>query len=92
MTHRDRDDRPSKKGGDSEIQRASGEALSHGFTIAAAIGLFLWAGDRLDRVLGTSPLFALTGMLVGAAAGFYRLYAHLMAGQRSSEQDTDESE
>ncbi|MEK9502848.1 AtpZ/AtpI family protein [Gaopeijia maritima] len=92
MTHRDPEHRPRTKGGDSEIQRASGEALGHGFTIAAAIGLFLWAGDRLDRALGTSPLFALTGALVGAAAGFYRMYAHLTAGQRSSDADRDEQE
>lgn len=92
MTHRDPEHRPKKKGGDSEIQRASGEALGHGFTIAAAIGLFLWLGDRLDRAIGTSPIFALTGMLVGASAGFYRLYAHLMAGQRSSDSQRDESE
>lgn len=81
-----------RKSDGSDIQRASSDALGHGFTIAAAIGLFLWAGDRADRALGTSPLFALTGMFVGAAAGFYRLYAHLMASQESSESDPDDTE
>lgn len=92
MTHRNPESRSNREVDGSEIQRASGEALGHGFTIAAAIGLFLWAGDRLDGVLGTSPLFALTGALVGAAAGFYRMYAHLMAGRRSSDSDEDEQE
>lgn len=92
MTHREPDHRAEKKVDGGEIQRASGEALGHGFTIAAAIGLFLWAGDRLDGVLGTSPLFALTGMLVGAAAGFYRLYAHLMVDRQSSDREDDDAE
>jgi hypothetical protein len=73
--------RSGRKSDGSEIQRASSEALGHGFTIAAAIGLFLWAGDKADRALGTSPVFALSGALTGAAAAFYRLYAHLMAAQ-----------
>ena len=81
MTHEGSDRRSRRTRDGSDIQRASSDALGHGFTIAAAIGLFLWLGDKADRALGTSPLFALSGMLVGAAAGFYRLYAHLMAAQ-----------
>lgn len=80
--------RSGRKSDGSEIQRASSDALGHGFTIAAAIGLFLWAGDRADRALGTSPVFALLGALTGAAAGFYRLYAHLMAALDRKD-DTD---
>ncbi len=92
MTHPGSGHRSDGKSSRSDIQRASSDALGHGFTIAAAIGLFLWAGDRADRAWGTSPLFALTGMLVGAAAGFYRLYAHLMAVQKSSQADRDDAE
>ena len=66
------------------------QCLGHGFTIAAAVGLFLWLGDRLDRALGTRPLFALSGMLLGAAAGFYRLYAHLTEAQRRRDAASDE--
>ncbi len=86
MTHREGRDRPRKAADGSEIQRASSEALGHGFTIAAAIGLFLWAGDRVDKALGTSPVFALGGMMLGAAAGFYRLYAHLVLMNREDEE------
>lgn len=82
MTHPEGGDRTRKAADGSEIQRASSEALGHGFTIAAAIGLFLWVGDRADKALGTSPLFALSGMMLGAAAGFYRLYAHLVLMKR----------
>ncbi len=84
MTHPGSGNRSDRKHHRSEIQRASSEALGHGITIAVAIGLFLWLGDRLDGVLGTSPIFALAGILVGAAAGFYRLYAHLMTGRDPS--------
>lgn len=77
MTHSGRRDRSRNKRDASEIQRASSDALGHGFTIAAAIGLFLWAGNWADEALGTSPLLALSGMMLGAAAGFFRLYAHL---------------
>jgi F0F1-type ATP synthase assembly protein I len=38
----------------------------------------MWVGDRLDRWLGSGPLLALLGMLLGAAAGFYRLYVHMV--------------
>lgn len=92
MTHPGSGHRSDGKSGRSDIQRASGDALGHGFTIAAAIGLFLWVGDRADRAWGTSPLFALTGMLVGGAAGFYRLYAHLTATRESSDSDQGDTE
>lgn len=86
MTHRGSNGRSGTKHDRSDIQRASSEALGHGFTIAAAIGLFLWLGDRLDGVLGTSPLFALGGMLLGAAAGFYRLYAYMTHAARKDDE------
>ncbi|MBT8335661.1 MAG: AtpZ/AtpI family protein [Gemmatimonadetes bacterium] len=92
MTHPGSKRRARRGSDQSDIQRASGDALGHGFTIAAAIGLFLWAGDRADRALGSSPFLALTGMLVGAAAGFYRLYAHLTALQDASSKDVDVEE
>ena len=82
MTHPEGGDRTRKAADGSEVQRASSDALGHGFTIAAAIGVFLWAGDRADKALGTSPVFALSGMMLGAAAGFYRLYAHLVLMKR----------
>lgn len=96
MTHSGGGGRPQKKAAGSDIQKASSDALGHGFTIAAAIGLFLWAGDRADKALGTSPVFALSGMMLGAAAGFYRLYAHLVLMNRENEagaeSDDDEVE
>jgi len=75
----------------NSIQTASADALGHGITIAVSIAMFLWVGDRLDRWLGTSPFLALFGMLLGAAAGFYRLYAHMVLAKREADVAHDES-
>lgn len=56
----------------------SKDALAHGITIAGSVVLFLWAGDLLDKRLGTSPLFAFLGVAFGAGASFYRMYLHLV--------------
>jgi F0F1-type ATP synthase assembly protein I len=59
-----------------------GEHLAHGLTIAAAAGLFAAGGYYLDRWLGTSPIFLLCGTLVGAAAGFLKMYWSLVVEPR----------
>jgi len=41
--------------------------------------LFLLGGWWLDGKLGTEPLFLILGAFVGAAAGFYSLWHHLVA-------------
>lgn len=60
------------------VQSPAQDGLAHGITIAASIVLFLWLGDLLDERLGTSPVFALLGMLFGAGASFYRMYLHMV--------------
>lgn len=39
---------------------------------------FLWLGTKADGWLGTEPWLALLGAIVGAAAGFYHMYHHLV--------------
>ncbi len=92
MAHSGSERRAGRRLDSSDIQRASGDALGHGLTMAAAIGLFLWVGDRADRVLGTGPVLAVAGAVTGAVAGFYRLYAHLTALQDFSGPKDDRSE
>ena len=75
-------DRAKSKPGTSVT---SSDGLAHGVTIAGSIVLFLWLGDLLDARLGTSPLFALSGMMLGAAASFYRMYVHLVILPRERE-------
>lgn len=59
----------------------------HGLTIALSTGLFLLAGWWLDGKLGTRPLFAIAGALLGAAAGFYSLLQQLLFLPRQREED-----
>lgn len=56
--------------------------LGHGLTWAMSTGLFLVGGWFVDRWLGTMPLFLIVGAFVGAGAGFYSLYHHLVVEPR----------
>ena len=62
----------------ADAARVAGQGL----TLALATGLFLWAGWWLDNRLGTVPLFTVLGAFVGAAAGFYSLYYHVVLEPR----------
>lgn len=62
---------------------ASGRYAGLGLQLAASIGLFLWLGWKADNWLGVTPLLTIVGAFVGAAAGFYSLYRHLIPELRS---------
>lgn len=53
-----------------------------GVQFAAAILLFLWLGQWVDRRFGTTPIFLIIGVFTGAGGGFYSMYRRLMAAQR----------
>jgi len=61
---------------------SAAEFAGIGFQFAGAILLFLFAGQWLDRRLGTAPLFLIVGVFLGASAAFYGMYRRLMAAQR----------
>ena len=67
--------------GDGALARYAGV----GIQFAAAIILFLYAGQWLDRRLGTSPIFLILGVFLGAGAAFYSMYHKLMADQNAEE-------
>lgn len=52
--------------------------LGFGLTWALSTLLFLWLGTLADKWLGTKPALTLIGAFVGAAAGFYYMYSHLV--------------
>lgn len=60
----------------------AGQYLGYGMTWALSTGLFLFLGWLLDRWLGTLPLFLILGAFIGAGAGFYSLYHHLVVEPR----------
>ncbi|MDQ3696936.1 MAG: AtpZ/AtpI family protein [Gemmatimonadota bacterium] len=77
---------PDPRGeGRHKVGTSVGAYAGLGFQFAAAIILFLFAGQWLDRRLGTE-WFAIIGMFVGAAAGFYSMYRRLMADQRREDE------
>ena len=63
-----------------------------GWYAAAAILLPTLGGAWLDGRLGASPLFLLTGLLLGLAAAFYgtyRMAAEFLAGGRKDGEDDE---
>ncbi len=70
-----------------ELIRASGQYMGYGLTWALSVLLFLGAGAWLDSRLGTSPFLLVLGAFVGAGAGFYSLYYHIVIEPRHREDD-----
>ena len=60
---------------------SASEFAGVGLQFAAAIIVSLFAGQWLDRKLGTAPWLLIIGVFFGAAAGFHSLYRKLMAAQ-----------
>ncbi len=78
-----------RKGTDpQDLIRASGQHMGYGLAWALSVLLFLGVGAWLDGKLGTSPWLLVTGAFVGAGAGFYSLYYHIVIEPRQRS-DTD---
>jgi len=56
-----------------ELNRKSGLAYAAAFSLFASVLAGLIVGWLLDRWLGTNPWLLVTGIVLGAAAGFYEL-------------------
>jgi F0F1-type ATP synthase assembly protein I len=61
-----------------------------GIQFAAAIVVFLFAGQWLDKKLGTSGLFTIIGVFIGGGGAFYLMYRKITAAQRRDEQERSE--
>ncbi len=69
--------------------QAAGQYLGYGLQWALATVLFLFLGWVLDGWIGTKPLFTILGAFVGAGAGFYSLYYHIVVQPRRSAEQKD---
>jgi F0F1-type ATP synthase assembly protein I len=58
-----------------------------GLSFALAVLLFLGAGAWVDSKLGTAPLLLILGAFIGAGAGFYSLYYHIVIEPRQRKTD-----
>jgi F0F1-type ATP synthase assembly protein I len=75
-----------RKGGPVSTSLGSaGRYAGLGIQFAVSILVFLYAGQWLDRRLGTNGLFVIVGVFIGAGAAFYSMYRKLMADQRADE-------
>lgn len=68
---------------------SASEFAGIGLQFAAAVVLFLLVGQWLDRKLGTSPVFVIVGVFVGASAAFYSMYRKISAAQREMDRQRD---
>ena len=75
---------PKKDG--SQLVNAA-QYLGYGLTWALSTGLFLVGGWFVDRWLGTMPLFLIAGAFIGAGAGFYSLYWHMVIEPRQKQEE-----
>jgi F0F1-type ATP synthase assembly protein I len=58
-----------------------------GIQFAFAIIVFLFAGQWLDKRLGTNGLFTIAGVFVGGGAAFYNMYRKITAAQRRDDEE-----
>lgn len=60
---------------------SAGEFAGLGLQFVIALLAFLYAGQWLDRRIGTTPWLSIIGMFLGAGLAFYSMYRKLMAAQ-----------
>ncbi|HEY6088744.1 MAG TPA: AtpZ/AtpI family protein [Gemmatimonadaceae bacterium] len=58
-----------------------------GIQFALAIIVFLFAGQWLDKRLGTNGLFTIAGVFVGGGAAFYNMYRKISAAQKRDDEE-----
>ena len=87
MTSTPKDLRPDAEGG----QKAREGGLSGidfaaiPFQLAMCLLAGVYAGQWLDKKLGSAPWLLVTGVFVGAGLSFYSIYVKLMAAQAHDE-------
>jgi F0F1-type ATP synthase assembly protein I len=76
-----------QQGDPREIVRASSRHMGLGLAFALSILFFMGGGAWLDSKLGTTPFLMVVGAAVGAGAGFYSLYYHIVIEPTQREND-----
>lgn len=73
------------KSEDARQARSFGRYAGVGLQFAVAILVFLYAGQWVDRRLGSAPWGMIVGVFTGAGAAFYSMYRRLMDDLRRDE-------
>lgn len=84
-------DRKKESESDRTLWAAAGEFTGYGLTWALSVLLFLLGGWWVDERLGTTPLLMIVGAFVGAGAGFYSLYRHVIASTLPKDSESTET-
>jgi F0F1-type ATP synthase assembly protein I len=66
---------------------SGGDFAGVGIQFAAAIIVFLFAGQWVDNRLGTNGLFTIAGVFIGAGAAFYNMYRKISAAQKQDDEE-----
>jgi F0F1-type ATP synthase assembly protein I len=66
---------------------SGGDFAGLGIQFAAAIIVFLFAGQWLDNRFGTDGLFTIGGVFVGAGGAFYNMYRKISAAQKQDDEE-----
>ncbi len=66
---------------------SSADFAGVGIQFAAAIVIFLFAGQWVDNKLGTPGLFTIAGVFIGGGAAFYLMYRKITAAQRRDDEE-----
>jgi hypothetical protein len=74
------------------LWQAAGQYAGYGFTWALSTLLFLLAGWWVDGKVGTTPFLTILGAFVGAGAGFYSLYHHIVVEPLDRDGDGEDEE
>jgi F0F1-type ATP synthase assembly protein I len=70
---------------------SGGDFAGVGIQFAAAIIVFLFAGQWVDDRFGTNGLFTIAGVFIGAGAAFYSMYRKITAAQRRDDEERSAS-
>ncbi len=70
---------------DARQARSFGRYAGVGLQFAVSMVVFLYAGQWVDRRLGSAPVGMIVGVFVGAGAAFYSMYRRLMADLQRDE-------
>ena len=65
---------------------SAAEFAGVGIQFAAAILVFLFAGQWLDRRLGTKGWFTIAGVFIGGGGAFYNMYRKITTAQRRDDE------
>lgn len=72
----------SKPSGPINVGSFAGAGLQFAITLV----IFLFAGQWIDKKLGSSPIFLLAGVFIGGAGAFYSMYRRLTAAQKADDE------